>query len=239
MKERIDIVLVKRGIAESRNIARNLIKEGKILVDGEKILKPSNKVNFSSNIEILERPKYVSRGGLKLEKAIAEFNIDPQGLVVIDVGSSTGGFTDCLLQKGAKHIYSVDVGKNQLAEKLRKDKRVSVYEKTDIRNLETLPEKADLITVDVSFISLRLVLPHLKKFLKQNGKIIALLKPQFEAGPGKTKKGVIKEEKLREEIIENMKKFAEENSYKIKKIIESPLKGASGNIEYFLYLERA
>lgn len=239
MKERIDIVLVKRGIAESRNIARNLIKEGKILVDGEKILKPSNKVNFSSNIEILERPKYVSRGGLKLEKAIAEFNIDPQGLVVIDVGSSTGGFTDCLLQKGAKHIYSVDVGKNQLAEKLREDKRVSVYEKTDIRNLETLPEKADLITVDVSFISLRLVLPHLKKFLKQNGKIIALLKPQFEAGPGKTKKGVIKEEKLREEIIENMKKFAEENSYKIKKIIESPLKGASGNIEYFLYLERA
>jgi 23S rRNA (cytidine1920-2'-O)/16S rRNA (cytidine1409-2'-O)-methyltransferase len=236
-KERLDILIIKKGLVKSRNVSGELIKEGKVLVDGKKILKPGAKVSIDAKIEIKERPKYVSRGGLKLERALDAFEVDVKDLIVADIGASTGGFTDCLLQRGAKHVYAIDVGHGQLAEELRKDPRVSVYEKTDIRKLKALPEKVDLATIDVSFISLTLILPHVQRLLKPRGQIIALLKPQFEVGRGRTKKGIVKNKELREQTVEKIKQWAEENNYKVKAVTESPIKGTAGNIEYLFYLE--
>lgn len=237
MKERLDVLMVRKGLIKSRKMANELIKKGKVLIDGRKILKPGTKISSEAKIEIEEAPKYVSRGGLKLERALDIFGIDIKGLTTADIGSATGGFTDCLLQRGAKHVYAIDVGKEQLALKLRKDPRVSVYEKTDIRKLGNLPEKVDLATIDVSFISLTLVLPYVQKFLKPQGKIIALLKPQFEVGRGKTKKGIVKDETLRKQAVEKFKQWAEDNNFKVNGVIESPIKGTRGNIEYLFYLE--
>ena len=220
-------------------MAQDLIDEGKVLVDGRKVLKTSTKVSCGSQIEIESYPRYVSRGGLKLEKALETFKVNVKDLIVADVGSSHGGFTDCLLQHGAKRVYAIDVGKNQLDAKLRQNPRVQIYEETDIRELKNLPELTDLAVVDVSFISLTQVLPSVQRLLKREGEIIALIKPQFEIGPkGLDKRGVVRDKILLQKAIEKIKSWARDNGWKVQGLIESPIKGAEGNIEYLIYLAR-
>ncbi len=236
-KERLDVFIYKKGFVGSRKIASDLIKAGKVFVNGVVIVKPSKEIDINSKIEILELPKYVSRAGLKLEKALDTFDIDVKNKVVLDIGSSTGGFTDCLLQRNIQKVYAVDVGTDQLHEKIKNDEKVVSMEKTDVRNIESFPEKIDLVVVDVSFISLELVLPSIKKFLKNNGEVVVLVKPQFEVGKEKIGRGgIVKDEKDRIDVLEKMKKFCEGLGFKIEGQIESPIKGGDGNVEYLLYL---
>lgn len=237
-KERLDVLLFKKGLVDSRKIASDLIKEGKVFVSGEKITKASKEFFDDVKIEITELPKFVGRAGLKLEKAIEVFNINIMGKVALDVGSSTGGFTDCLLQRGAKKVYAVDVGTDQLREELKNDIRVISMEQTDIRSVEIFPEKVDLVVIDVSFISLELVLPSVLKFLKDGGEIITLVKPQFEVGKDNLGKGgIVKDDIARVEVLENIKKLSLKLGLKILGEIESPIKGGDGNVEYLLYLK--
>jgi len=239
MKIRIDQLLYKRAITESREKARALILEGKVIVNGQKVEKPGTVVSENAEITICGEPlPYVSRGGLKLEKALKDFSINLKNKVAMDVGASTGGFTDCLIQHGAKKVYAVDVGYGQLAWKLRKDPRVIPIERTNIRYItkEKIPEEVDIVTVDVSFISLRLVIPKILEFLKINGEIIALIKPQFEVGKGEVPRGgVIKDAEKREKIIKEMRDFFESLGLKVIGIIQSPICGQKGNIEYLIY----
>lgn len=233
--------MVDKGLAKSRNIANTLIKGGLVKVNGEIITKPAKEFTNSPSlqIEILEQPKYVGRGGLKLEKALSEFKIDPTDLTVLDVGSSTGGFTDCLLQKGAKKVYAVDVGTNQLDKSLISNLRVISMEKTDIREIETLPEKPNLAVIDVSFISLELVLKKVYNLLANQGKIIALIKPQFETQKNdKNKSGIVKSDVLREQVLEKIKNYCQKNDLKVLKTIDSPILGGSGNKEYLILLQK-
>lgn len=237
MKKRLDILLFELGLLDSRKKASDLIKEGKVIVDGVIINKPSREFFGNEKIEVTEVLRYVSRAGLKLEGAHKEFNFDIRDKIAVDVGSSTGGFTDFLLQNGAKKVYSVDVGTDQLVEKLKNDDRVISLEKTDIRKVE-LPEKVDLAVVDVSFISLELVIPNIVKLLKENGEIIALVKPQFEVGKENIGKGgIVKDEKAKTLVLEKIKRFSEDLGLKFKGEIVSPIKGGDGNEEYFLYIK--
>lgn len=239
-KMRLDVLISKKQLVESRRKAWDLIKTGKVLVDGKRILKPATPVSPNAKIEIESFLPYVGRGGLKLKAALDEFNLDVKGLVVADVGSSTGGFTDCLLQEGAGRVYAIDVGKDQLHPKLRRDPRVVVYEGVDIRELKSLAELVDLVTIDVSYISLTLVLPYVQRLLKPRSQIIALIKPQFEVGPRKRHRtGVVKDESLREEAIKRIKKWAAANGWIVRELIESPIVGyKAGNIEYLIYFSR-
>ncbi len=239
---RLDILIVNRKLTKSRNVATDLIKKKLVKVNGTIITKTAKEFPDSADliIEILEQPKFVGRGGLKLEKALNEFKINPTNLTCLDVGSSTGGFTDCLLQKGAKKVYAVDVGTNQLDSELKKDERIISMEQTDIRDLKSLPEKIDLAVIDVSFISLELILPKVKDLLKKQGQIIALIKPQFETKKeAKNKNGIIKTEEIREKVLEKIKSFARKNGLEIINIIESPILGGSGNKEYLMLLQKS
>lgn len=242
LKERLDKILVERGIASSRERARALIMEGKILVEGNRIEKAGEKIRIDSDIQVVgEDHKYVSRGGLKLEAAIKTFKIDPRDKVVIDVGASTGGFTDCILQNGARKVYAVDVGYGQLAWKLRNDKRVINLERRNIRYLEKdeIGEEADLILIDTSFISIEKFLSHLLNFLKKGGEILALIKPQFEVGRGEVDKGgVVKDPLKHKKVIERILKFCEGLGLKVIGVFESPLLGPKGNKEFFIYLKK-
>lgn len=239
MKIRLDQLIFQRGLTDSREKARALIIEGKVIVNGQKVEKPGTLVKESSEIKICgENLRYVSRGGLKLEHAIREFSINVKDKVAMDVGASTGGFTDCLLQHGAKRIYAIDVGYGQLAWKLRVDSRVINIERTNIRYLsrDKIPEDIDIATVDVSFISLKLVIPKVSEFLKPEGEIIALIKPQFEVGRGEVDRGgVVKDPKKRIQAVEKVKNLFESLNFKVIGVIESPIKGQKGNIEYLLY----
>jgi len=238
MKKRIDILIRERNLARSRSVAQRLIKQGLVKVNGKTVNKPSEKVSPKAEIEIESKPKYVGRGGIKLEHALKDFDIDVKGLKVLDVGSSTGGFTDCLIQHGASHVYAVDVGKDQIDNSLKNLPNVSVFEQTDIRDLKELPNLVDLAVIDVSFISLTLVLNSIKKFLKPKGKIVALIKPQFEVGKKKVgKKGVVKSEETRKEAIDKIKKWSKSNGFNIIDLTKSRLEGDEGNVEYFIYLE--
>lgn len=236
---RLDVEMTFRNVVKSRNLAQGLIKDGLIFVNGQRINKPSFNVNENDIIEIRgELPKYVGRGGLKLEKAVEVFKIVLTDCVCIDVGASTGGFTDCMLQNGAKIVYAVDVGKDQLDEKLKNNKRVISLEDTDVRAArEKIPEKADFISVDVSFISLKLVLGTIKSLLKKGGKAVALIKPQFEVGKnGIGKGGIVKNPLLREKAVKEIKQFSEELGFHCEGLTESPIKGGNGNTEYLIYL---
>jgi len=236
MKKRLDILIFELGMVDSRKKASDLIKEGKVFVDSVVINKLSKEFVGTEKIEITEVLKYVSRAGLKLEGAHKEFNFDIKDKVAVDVGSSTGGFTDFLLQNGAKRVYSIDVGTGQLVDKLRNYSRVVSLEKTDIRKVE-LPEKVDLAVVDVSFISLELVLPNIINLLKENGEIIALVKPQFEVGKENIGKGgIVKDVQAKFLILEKIKNFAGKLGLKIKGEMISPITGGDGNEEYLLYL---
>jgi len=238
-KKRLDILLFDKKLVESRKIASDLIKEGKVFVNKLKIFKPSKEVGEDDKIEITEIPKYVSRAGLKLDGALKEFKISVSDKVALDVGSSTGGFTDCLLQNGIKKVYAVDVGTDQLNYKIKADSRVVSIEKTDIRNIRELQEKVDLAVVDVSFISLEKVLPTVIKFIKDSAEIIALVKPQFEVGKENLGKGgIVKDSELQKAVVEKIKTFAQSLNLKIVEEMESPIKGGDGNTEYLLHLNK-
>ncbi len=243
MENRLDIVLAERGLASSRQKAKELISGGHAAVNGKICMKPSFKVSDSDTLEIVgETLKYVGRGGLKLEKIVELCSPDINGKVCMDIGASTGGFTDCMLQNGAKLVYAVDVGSGQLAEKLCNDKRVINMEKTDIRNvepssLETLPE---FISVDVSFISLRLILGCVYSLLADGGMAAVLIKPQFEAGRENVgKNGIVKSRNVHMNILSDITAFAKEKGFALKALCHSPITGSKGNIEYLMCLEKS
>jgi len=238
-KERLDKLLVDRNLIESREKAKRIIMANQVLVNGKKVNKAGSQCNINSEL-IIEKmdDSYVSRGGIKLEWALKKFNITVKGMVVIDVGTSTGGFTDCLLQHGAKKVYCVDVGYGQLDWTLRNDQRIVNMEKTNIRYLdkEQFNFKFELATIDVSFISLEKVLPVVKELLNQNGKVIALVKPQFEAGKENVKKGgIVKDPDIHQEVITRLVRNIK-NDYKFLNFTFSPIKNSPGNIEYFIFL---
>lgn len=237
-KRRLDILVVEKGLASSQDLARVMILAGSILVEGEKILKPSQTVDISSKIEIKEKSPYVSRGGEKLEKAIRDFKINIKDKIALDVGASTGGFTSCLLKFGAKKVYAVDVGYGQLHYKLRMDKRVVSIEKTNARYLtkELFLDEIDLATVDVSFISAKKILPPIKNIIKDNSKIILLIKPQFEAERKYNKKGKVVDKNVHFEVICDIINFCQSENLFAENLTYSPIKGPAGNIEYFLLL---
>ncbi|RUM30511.1 MAG: TlyA family rRNA (cytidine-2'-O)-methyltransferase [Aquifex sp.] len=233
---RLDKYLTDRGIVPSREKAQAVIMAGQVLVNGRVVDKPGYRLKGDEKVEVRELPKYVSRGGDKLEWAIKRFSLNLKDKVILDVGSSTGGFTDCALKHGAKKVYAVDVGKGQMDYKLRQDPRVILYEETDARTLteEHVPEKVDMITCDVSFISSTKVLPNVFKFLKEEGLLLVLVKPQFELCPKKVKKGIVRKKEHRREAIEKVANFLKENGFKILGIVKSRPKGTKGNEEFFI-----
>lgn len=238
-KERLDILLVDKGLAENRSQAQRMIMAGKVRVAGQPVPKPGMQVALDVQIEIEERPRFVSRGGEKLEAALNYFNIDVHGMVCVDVGASTGGFTDCLIQRGARKVYAVDVGQGILHWKLRQNERVIVLEKTNARFLNKIPERPDLVTIDVSFISLRIMLKVIPGWFEgENGQVIALVKPQFEAGKEHADrgKGVIRDAQIHAMVLKDVLTFATHHDYQIAGLMGSPLKGAKGNIEYLAHL---
>ena len=242
MKERLDVLLVKRNLAESREKAKAIIMSGNVFVEGQREDKAGTTFSDEVQIEVKgNKLPYVSRGGLKLEKAVANFDVELQDKVCTDVGSSTGGFTDCMLQNGAKKVFAIDVGTNQLAWKLRQDERVVCMEKTNIRYLtpEDLGEEIDFSSIDVSFISLTKVLLPIRNYLKADGQIVALIKPQFEAGREKVgKKGVVREKSTHYEVIEMVLSYAVSIGFKVLALDFSPIKGPEGNIEYLAHLQK-
>ena len=243
MKDRLDILLVKRGLAESREKAKAVIMSGIVYVDGQKEDKAGQTFADTANIEVRGSTlKYVSRGGLKLEKAMECFDVSVKDKVCIDIGASSGGFTVCMLQNGAKKVYAVDVGHGQLAWKLRNDTRVVVMEKTNIRYVkpDDIGESIDFASIDVSFISLSKVLPAAYNLLGECGEIVALIKPQFEAGREKVgKKGVVREKSTHIEVIQNCFAYARENGFFVRELEFSPVKGPEGNIEYLYHLVKS
>lgn len=240
MKERLDVLLVERRLADSREKAKAVIMSGIVYVDGQKEDKAGSMFDVTSNIELRGSTlKYVSRGGLKLEKAMEVFPVNLTGCVCMDVGSSTGGFTDCMLMNGAVKVYSVDVGHGQLAWKLRNDDRVVVMEKTNIRYVEPehIEDVLDFASIDVSFISLSKVLLPVKNLLKEGGKVVCLIKPQFEAGREKVgKKGVVRDIAVHEDVIKEVLNFALSIGFNVEGLDYSPIKGPEGNIEYLACL---
>ena len=243
IKKRLDVLLTERGHADTRTKAQAIIMSGQVYVDGQKADKPG--VSYEDSVDIEVRGvscPYVSRGGLKLEKALRDFGVDPTGFVCSDSGASTGGFTDCLLQQGAKKVFAIDVGYGQLDWKIRSDPRVVVMERTNVRyvTLEQLGEPLDLSVVDVSFISLKIVLPVIKTFLKSTGQVLCLIKPQFEAGKEKVgKKGVVREPETHKEVLDNFVALANELNFTILGLTFSPVKGPEGNIEFLGHLTLA
>lgn len=242
MKERLDVLLVKRNLAASREKAKAIIMAGQVFVDGQREDKAGTSFPEEVQIEIRgHKMPYVSRGGLKLEKAMKHFDVTVEGKVCTDVGSSTGGFTDCMLQNGAVKVFAIDVGRGQLDWKLRQDERVVCMEKTNIRYVtpEDIGEPIDFSSIDVSFISLTKVLEPIRNYLKPAGQIVALIKPQFEAGREKVgKKGVVREKSTHLEVIHKVMDYASQIGFDILNLEFSPIKGPEGNIEYLLHLQK-
>lgn len=241
-KERIDILLVEKNLVESREKGKRLIMEGIVFVDDKRIDKPGEKVDVDSSIVIKGNSiPYVSRGGLKLEKAIEYFKLDLKDKVALDIGASTGGFTDCMIKNGVKKVYAIDVGYGQIDWTLRQDKRVVLKERTNIRYVtkEDIGELADFASIDVSFISLKLVLPVAMELISDDGEIVSLVKPQFEAGREKVgKKGIIKDQRVHKEVLLDIYRFCLNTGLFVKDITYSPIKGGTGNIEYLFYLKK-
>lgn len=242
-KKRLDMLVYEAGLAESREKAKALIMSGIIYVDNQKSDKPGTTYNDTVKIELRgNKLKYVSRGGLKLEKAMKSFNLNLKDKITIDIGASTGGFTDCMLQNGAKKVYSVDVGYGQLDWKLRNDERVVNLERTNVRYVtkEQIPDEIDFFSVDVCFISLCLVLPAVRPLLKENGEAVCLIKPQFEAGRGNVgKNGVVRDKNIHIQVIQKIYDFCLENGFDVLDLDYSPIKGPEGNIEYLIYIKKS
>ncbi len=237
-KKRLDLLLVDREMVESRVKAQSLIIAGEVMVNGNKVTKPGTALPTDATLSLKERPPYVGRGGIKLDHALREFRVDPVGLTVLDVGASTGGFTDCLLQRGAKRVYALDVGRGQLSYALRQDPRVVVMEKVNAHYTFSLPEKVAIATIDVSFISVTKVLPNALPHLKEGGVIVALVKPQFEAMYREVGKGgVIRDPQIHARVLGRVILWATEAGIWLRSLTPSPILGAAGNREFFLLLE--
>ncbi|MWC28375.1 TlyA family RNA methyltransferase [Paenibacillus sp. MMS18-CY102] len=239
-KERLDVLLVEQGFYESREKAKAAVMAGLVLVDGDRMEKGGMKVPRAAAITVKGAPHpYVSRGGLKLEKALRQFSIDMEGRIMLDIGASTGGFTDCALQNGAKYVYAIDVGYNQLDYSLRNDERVRVMERTNFRHMQPGELEGPVPTfasIDVSFISLKLILPALSGLLSKGGDVVALIKPQFEAGREKVgKSGVVREPAVHIEVLQNVLGFAAEMGYRLVDLTFSPITGGEGNIEFLAH----
>ena len=243
MKKRLDILVHEKGFAESREKAKAIIMAGQVYVDNQKADKCGTSYEETVNIEVRGNVlKYVSRGGLKLEKAIQNFDFDLNDKITMDIGASTGGFTDCMLQNGAKKVYSIDVGYGQLAWKLRTDERVVNLERTNMRKVtrEQVPDEIDFFSVDVSFISLKLILPVARELMAENAQAVCLIKPQFEAGREKVgKKGVVRDPLVHIEVVQNIIDFCLQNEFDVLNLDFSPIKGPEGNIEYLIHLKKS
>ena len=242
-KERLDVLLVQQGLANSRELAKAYIMAGNVYVDGQKEDKAGTKVAVTAKLEVKgNQMKYVSRGGYKLEKAMDVFGIRLDGKICLDIGASTGGFTDCMLQNGASKVYAIDVGYGQFAWKLRNDERVVCLEKTNVRYVthEQVPDEGDFASIDVSFMSLTKVLPAVLGVLGEKGQLVCLIKPQFEAGREKVgKKGVVRDSSVHREVIEMIVEYVRTQSLGILGLDFSPIKGPEGNIEYLIYLDKS
>lgn len=236
-KERIDLALVRRGLVESREKARGLVMAGLVLVDGKALDKPGALVVQDASIRLRERPPYVSRGGIKLAHALDAFRLEVGGKIALDVGASTGGFTDCLLQRGAQRVYAVDVGYGQIDLRLRQDPRVILMERSNARYLTRLPETPDLATIDVSFISLEKVIPPVAKLVNPDGFLLALVKPQHEAGRTRVRKGVVRDPSVHRAVLEQLCAWAQGQGLTVKGLTASPILGPAGNREFFVYLD--
>ena len=237
-KVRLDVLLVERGLVESRELGRRLIMAGEVLVDDYPMTKPGVSVRSDVAIRVKQKPRFVSRGGEKLAAALEQFDIEPVDWVCADVGASTGGFTDCLLQAGAARVYAIDVGYGQLAWKLREDARVVVMERTNARYLESLPEQVIFACIDASFISLRLLLPVVRNWLMPAGQVVTLVKPQFEAGKDKVGKGgVVRDAAIHREVLFSAAEAAQQEGFAVLGIMPSPLRGPSGNVEFLMRLD--
>lgn len=243
MKKRLDVLVYEKGLAPSREKAKAIIMAGQVYADNQKADKCGTVYDETVNIEVRGNAMpYVSRGGYKLEKAMESFKLDLNGKITMDIGASTGGFTDCMLQNGAKKVYAVDVGYGQLAWKLRTDERVVNLERTNMRKVtrEQVPDPIDFFSVDVSFISLRLILPVARELMADNAQAVCLIKPQFEAGREKVgKKGVVRDPMVHEEVVEGILKFCLDNGFDVLGLDYSPIKGPEGNIEYLIYLQKS
>lgn len=243
MKKRLDVLVYEKGLAPSREKAKAIIMAGQVYADNQKADKCGTVYEETVSIEVRGNAMpYVSRGGYKLEKAMESFKLDLNGKITMDIGASTGGFTDCMLQNGAKKVYAVDVGYGQLAWKLRTDERVVNLERTNMRKVtrEQVPDPIDFFSVDVSFISLRLILPVARELMADNAQAVCLIKPQFEAGREKVgKKGVVRDPMVHEEVVEGILKFCLDNGFDVLGLDYSPIKGPEGNIEYLIYLQKS
>ena len=241
-KLRLDVAVFERGFAETREKAKAMIMAGSVYLNGQKALKGGVNVKETDVIEVRGAVNpFVSRGGLKLNKAVSSFGLDLKDCVCMDIGASTGGFTDCMLTNGAKIVYAIDVGYGQLAWKLRCDERVVNLERTNFRYVtrEQVPDEVDFASVDVSFISLKLILPVMHTLLRDGGQSVCLIKPQFEAGKENIgKKGVVRDKSVHEDVVRNITSFASENGFKVIDVDFSPIKGPEGNIEYLMYIEK-
>ncbi len=239
-KSRLDVLLVERGLVESRSLAQRLVMAGQVRVAGQVVFKPADKVEELAEIVIDHGPRFVSRGGEKLDAALEAFGlVDLQNFVCADIGASTGGFTDCLLQHGAAHVYAIDVGYGILHWKIRQDGRVTVMERTNARHLKNLPQPVQLVTIDASFISLKILLPIAKGWFEGGGQVVALIKPQFEAGRQDAAKGegVIRDPAVHRKVLEDVLAGAVQEGFGIKGLIRSPLLGPKGNTEFLVWLE--
>jgi 23S rRNA (cytidine1920-2'-O)/16S rRNA (cytidine1409-2'-O)-methyltransferase len=238
-KVRLDVLLLERGLAPSREAGRRLIMAGNVRVGGELYLKPGQRVPADALVTVEPGQPYVSRGGLKLEAALDRFGVNVRGWTAADVGASTGGFTDCLLQRGADKVYAIDVGYGQLAWKLRQDPRVVVIERTNARYLETLPEQVELVTIDASFISLKLLLPTVAGWLGENGQAMPLIKPQFEAGRRQVGKGgVVRDRGIHRQVLLEILAWADRHGWAVVGLIPSPLRGPAGNVEFLAHFKQ-
>lgn len=236
-KKRLDVLLVEHGLVETRQRAQALILAGDVQVNGSRVDKAGALVADDAEIALRASLKYVGRGGLKLDGALDAFHVDPRGQICADIGASTGGFTDCLLQRGAARVYAIDVGYGQIAWKLRSDPRVVVMDRVNIRQLDGLPELIDLAVIDVSFISLTLVVPVVRTLLQPRGEIIVLVKPQFEAGREQVGKGgIVRSVRVHRAVIEKIARHAAEVDLRVRGICRSPIEGADGNVEFFTHL---
>lgn len=238
-KNRLDIVLVERGLVESRSLAQRLVMAGQVRVAGQVVFKPADKVEERAEIVIDQGPRFVSRGGEKLEAALEAFGlVDLQGWICADVGASTGGFTDCILQHGAQQVYAIDVGYGILHWKIRQDQRVTVMERTNARHVVKIPLPPQLVTVDASFISLKILLPVVSGWFAENGQVVALIKPQFEAGRQDAARGdgVIRDPLVHQKVLREVLQYANEAGYEIRGLIQSPLFGPKGNTEFLVWL---
>jgi 23S rRNA (cytidine1920-2'-O)/16S rRNA (cytidine1409-2'-O)-methyltransferase len=234
---RLDHALVERGLADTRSRAKALIMAGDVLVNDQKETRAGRNIAETDVVTLKEKPRFVSRGGEKLDKALDAFAIDVTGSIAADLGSSTGGFTDCLLQRGAARVYAVDVGYGILDERIRTDPRVVSMERTNARHLESLPEPVDIVVIDVSFISLALMFPTVKRILKPDGVCVPLIKPQFEAGKQNVgKRGVVRDPAIHEMVLCNVLGFARDHGLSVRSIVPSPLRGPNGNIEFLAHI---